>query len=234
MPPRIERLLSVLLTIAALVIAAGVARREFFGSSAPRAPMNEGRQVLVDEAEWRSFFEHGVLSGDLDAPVQLVQFADLECPACRDFEMKTLSAVRERYGARLATVYVHFPLPYHRFARIAAQAAECAEVQGRFVPFVSRVYARQDSIGLKPWTSYAVESEVPDTVAFSRCLAADDPVPRIAGGFELGQQLQVRGTPTVIVNGWRFESPPSLADLTRTIEELLDGRRPSLAVGPDS
>lgn len=189
---------------------------------------------MIYDSGWRASFETGIASGVANAPIQLVQFADLECPACRDFEMKTLSAARERYGERLATVYVHFPLPYHRFARVAAQASECAEVQGRFVPFVSRVYARQDSIGLKPWTSYAVEAEVPDTLAFSRCLATDNPVPRIAGGFELGHQLQVRGTPTVIVNGWRFESPPSLADLTRTIEELLDGRRPSLAVGPDS
>jgi protein-disulfide isomerase len=233
MSSRVERLLSVLLTIAAIVIAAGVARREFAGTSVPRAPMNEARLVLVQETEWRSLFDHGVVSGRADAPIQVVQFADLECPACRDFELKTLSVARAKYGERLAIVYVHFPLSYHRFARMAAQAAECAEAQGRFVPFVSSVYTRQDSIGLKPWVSYAVEAGVPDTAAFGRCVQADELGPRIGAGFELGQQLQVRGTPTVMVNGWRFASPPSLADLTLTIDELLEGRRPSLASGPD-
>jgi hypothetical protein len=57
---------------------------------------------------------------------------------------------------------------------------------------------------------------------------------RIGAGFALGQQFQVRATPTVIVNGWRFASPPSLANPMQSVEELLDGRRLSWAVGPDS
>lgn len=226
---RLERLLSILLTAAALVIAFSIARREFFGGRSSQDLVNSGRQSAAFEPEWESSLEIGVPGGVPSAPVQIVQFADLECPACREFEVRTLSVARDQYGDRLGAAYVHFPLPYHRFARIAAQAAECADTQGRFQPFVTTVYARQDSIGLKPWVSYALDAGIVDTAAFDRCLRADEPSPRIQAGFELGQRLGVRGTPTVIINGWRFNSPPSLTDLTRTIGELLDGRRPSLA-----
>lgn len=228
---RVEQMLSLLLVAAALVIAVSVARREFLNTSEGRPPGRQEVLQLVFEPEWRSAFDVGITSGDTAAPVQLVQFADLECPACRDLELRTLSELREPYGDRLAITYVHFPLPYHRFARAAAQAAECAHLQGQFQPFIAAVYTQQDSLGLKRWSAYASEAGVSDTVSFNKCLSAEVPSPRIDEGFSLGEMLRVRGTPTVLVNGWRFGSPPNLADLSRTIDDLLLGRRPSLA-GP--
>lgn len=68
-----------------------------------------------------------------------------------------------------------------------------------------------------------------DTTAFARCLQANPEPPRIEAGLALSQRLGVRGTPTVLVNGWRFETPPNARDLIRTLDELLAGRKPSLA-----
>lgn len=226
---RAERMLSVLLVAAALVIAGSLFRREFFDTVGDQSTLGRDAVQLEFEPDWRMALATGINVGDSAAPVQLVQFADLECQACRAFEQQVLANLREPYGNRLAITYVHFPLPYHRFARSAAQSAECALLQGQFQSFVTAVYAQQDSIGLKPWTSFALGAGVSDTVAFDRCVRAEVSFARIDEGFAVGELLQVRGTPTVIVNGWRFSSAPNLREISRTIDELLAEKRPTLA-----
>jgi hypothetical protein len=91
-------------------------------------------------------------------------------------------------------VFVHFPLPIHRFAVQAAQATECASLKGRFLNFIDAVYRKQDSLGLKSWGSYALEA-----------------------GRELGLRWQILGTPTVIINGLRYASPPTKREIDRVI-----------------
>jgi protein-disulfide isomerase len=174
---------------------------------------------------WRDLIANGVLEGDSTAVVKLVEFSDLECPVCRQFE-RNVRSVRAKYPKEVSVVFVHFPLPQHRFARPAARAAECADRSGRFAEFVALAYDKQDSLGLKPWTSYALEAGVRNTARFARCVADASPVPRIDDGVALAHRMGVRGTPTVIVNGWRFSSPPAEAELIRTVAALIAGDRP--------
>ncbi|MGQ0765436.1 MAG: DsbA family protein [Gemmatimonadota bacterium] len=88
------------------------------------------------------------------APVTVVEFTDLECPFCARFHEVYRSLVVQ-HGANLSLVFVHFPLPSHRFAKPAAQAAECAAEAGRFAQFVDLVFQKQDSLGLLSFTSMA-------------------------------------------------------------------------------
>lgn len=227
--PRIDRFLNALLVIAAVAIAAVIIRREVLDSKAPElTPLSVG-QSLTFEPDWISALEAGVVDGERAAPIQLIQFADLECPACREFEARVVESAREQFQAEMAVTYVHFPLPRHRFAKLAATAAECAGHQARFQPFVQGVYAKQDSIGLKPWAGYALDAGVPDTSLFGSCLREQATPSRVEAGLALGERLEIRGTPTVLVNGWRFSRPPTAGELTRTIDELRAGREPSLS-----
>jgi len=104
---------------------------------------------------------------------------------------------------------VHYPLGAHKFAMPAARAAECAREQGRFAEYITQVYAKQDSLGLKPWLDFAKETAIPDIIDFSECVAEKAEVPNIAGGIALGKTIGVRGTPTIIINGWRYPMPPT-------------------------
>jgi protein-disulfide isomerase len=127
---------------------------------------------------------------------------------------------------QLATYFVHFPLPRHTFARPAARAAECASDQDRVLAFHDLLYEKQDSLGLKPWSSYASEAMVPDMTRFASCVTDTAIVARIEAGIALGKRLALRGTPTVLVNGWRFEHPPTQVELLQTIEALREGKQP--------
>src|SRR5438093_351413 len=153
MSARADQIASWTLTLAAVVIAAGVARWAFFESVGAASTTTEVR--LEYKSDWRDLLRYGRTVGSVAAPIQIIEFADLECPACRVFNNTMLAAARQTYRERLAVTFVHFPLSFHRFARPGAVAAECANVQGHFGEFVDLVYEKQDSLGFKSWSSFA-------------------------------------------------------------------------------
>jgi protein-disulfide isomerase len=225
---RLEVLFTGMLVAAAVVVAAALAHREFAGPKQSTSPK------LEFVSAWPGLLAVGRRMGDSTAPVKIVEFADLQCPFCKRFN-ETLRNTLKKYGARVEVVFVHDPLPMHRLALSAARAAECANSQGRFSEFVDQVYEMQESLAeLEPggqrelgtWTAVAAKAGVKDTNKFRRC-AADTAVPAmIDAGVKAAKQFGVMGTPTVIVNGWRFSIPPREADLHRRIDRLLAGKSP--------
>lgn len=89
-----------------------------------------------------------------------------------------------------------------------------------------QLFDGQDSFGLKPWSEYARAAGVPDLAAFDVCIKNTDPIPRVVEGKRLGKELDVRGTPTVIINGWKMGRPPSEQELETMIRAVLAGKSP--------
>lgn len=216
----LDRVLSVVLTVSTVALVTLFAKRELEtgGSEEGRAPKYHD--------EWTRVLSLGHRSGQQGAPVVLVEFGDFECPFCRELEA-SLEVVRQRHEERLATVFVHFPLMnVHRFAMPAAEAAECAGQQGRFWEFHDLVFEKQDSMGLKSWLSYAREAGVQDDSAYAECSSGGAVRRRIEEGLELGREIGVSGTPTVMVNGWLY--PPgalTVEELEKAIAIALEDRR---------
>lgn len=210
------------ITIAAVAMAATVAYREL---SPPR--LVGGLQTDAPptfEPEWRSILRNARNTGDSLAPVQLVEFSDLECPACRQFHERTLPALREKFGSAVAVSFVHLPLRrIHRFADQAAHAAECAADQGRFAAFIERAYGLQDSIGLKPWWAIARESGARDSASFAKCMYAGRRAALVDSGLAIAERLDIHETPTVIINGWRYVHAPSRTRMEEIVGRVLKG-----------
>lgn len=222
MSVRFETFSSGVLVVAAVAIAGAVVHREF---AARPAAGGVARSSVAPEylASWKELLSGGVLVGDSAAPVKIIEFADLECPACKTFH-STVRAITHKAPQDVALIFVHFPLAQHRFARPAARAVECANEQGKFLTYYDLLYDKQDSLGLKAWTSFAVEAGVPDTVRFARCTSATTEVRRVETGRALGAKIGVHATPTVIVNGWRYSYPPTESELSRAILTLKAGK----------
>jgi protein-disulfide isomerase len=203
---RLHTLLTTSVTIAAVLVAIAAVHREFF-----RRPPDQGgaaaRQAPTYVEDWASSGQHGILLGDTSAAIKIIEFADLECPFCRRFHA-TFQELKDSLGSAVALIFVHYPIASHRFAEPAARAAECADAQHRFEDFIGRVFEKQDSLGLKAWSSYAIDAGVNDTTAFLRCLSDERPFDRIERGKRLASRMNVRGTPTIIINGWRYPAPP--------------------------
>ena len=203
-------------------MAGVIVHREFSGSRMVYAAAQPRPPHFV--STWRSLETAGTTMGQPSAPIKIIEFSDLECPYCRRFHEEALPLIRQEFGSRVAVVFVHFPLPMHRFARPAARAAECARVQGRFAEFVAAIFHTQDSLGLKSWSDYARDAGVRDTATFLECARATRPVAAIDAGSAAGMRLGVHGTPAIMINGWLYDAPPNDTSLSRAIHTLLEGR----------
>jgi len=219
---RWESAASILLSLAAVTVGVVLVHREFFGTpvSATAAPASP-----TYVATWREIPPAGLVFGPQEAKVTVIEFGDLECPFCARFN-KAVRAVRRSHPSDVSLVFVHMPLSIHRFARPAARAVECASRVGRAEALLDLLFEKQDSIGLKSWSDFAVASGVSDVDRFGRCVSEKAPVSRIEAGVALGQKLGVQATPTVIVNGWRYPIPPSEEVLTAAVDSIMAGREP--------
>lgn len=106
------------------------------------------------------------------------------------------------------------------------RAVECADEEDRFAEMAEELFAKQDSFGLKPWVSYAQDAGATDSARFVQCLDEDATGSRIDQGQRLAEALAVQGTPTVIINGWRYPFAPPKEVLEEIVHEVLAGRSP--------
>lgn len=216
MADRFERVATGLIVASAIAVAAVVVRRELAAPSPASSSSPVSNRTASDD--FRSLLDDSAKVAYDSGSVVVVQFSDMACPFCRRFHLAMRSAAATT-GIPVRNVFVHFPLPQHRFAIPAAKAAECARDQGRFDEFVDAVFERQDSLGLRPWTAYARDASIHDTLTFRTCAARADTPERVALGRQVGERLQVSGTPTVLINGWRYAVPPydSMPSILRAI-----------------
>jgi protein-disulfide isomerase len=207
------------LTVCCLVVTAAVVHREL--AVGRRNPPSAHPPELVPD--WQKLRDVGIAFGARRAPISIVEFADFECPYCRRAD-SVLRSIDAMFPGKTEIIYVHFPISGHRFARPAARAAECAADQSKFMQMHHLLFAKQDSLGLKPWRGYAADAGIPDLDAFDRCTASNVSIPRVEAGIAAGNALHVTGTPTLILNGWRYFSPPTEQELAAAIRHLLVGR----------
>lgn len=222
-----DRVVSVVLTLAVVVLTSAYVRRTF----SPQSRLNKPVVALSYEESWEKLLEVGRLRGDPNAPIDLVEFADFECPFCRSFD-RIVQDLEARYGGRLRRAFVHTPIPGHRFAYHAARMAECAGDQGRFWQMHDALFARQDSFGLRPWGTFAEDADIPDLSAFQRCASRSDTVSAIEEGLRAANAFKVTGTPTVLLNGWRLAvAPQEDSVLSHLIDQLLSDKTELEVVG---
>ena len=226
MRSRTEKGLDVLLTIAAMVLAGLAIRQAFVPQVRTRGNAYVGDTTPTYYKQWRGLLGRGIGLGQPQAAIQIIEFVDFECPVCRSFHQGALKTVQRRFGSQIRVTLLHLPLSIHRFAPIAARAVECADEQGAAAGFIDRVFERQDSLGLMSWTSFGARASLPDTAGFAKCVQDQGPVARIDSGTAIAERLEIRATPTVFLNGWRFALPPSSDRLSEAITSILAGKDP--------
>jgi len=215
MSRRLSMALNVVSAGCAVFITVLVARRYLIDR--PRVPTLSPTPV----ANWSAYSGGGHRIGPDSAPVTIVEFGDFECPVCGQFARSSLRAIRTKFPRDVAVVYRYWPLSYHHLARPAARAAECASLQGRFQQFHDALYAEQDSLGLKSWSDFAVESGIVDTVRFDACLRSAAPDTVIQRDENAAVAIGGHGTPTIVVNGKRLGGAPDSAAFDRLVSELV-------------
>jgi protein-disulfide isomerase len=141
----------------------------------------------------------GPSKGAKDAPVVLVAFSDFQCPYCSNAE-ETLAQVEKVYGKRLRIVFRHYPLSMHKDAPRAAEAAICAEDQGKFWPYHDLLFANQDKLSEDGLKELAAKAGLKKD-AFAKCLASGRHAADWKKDADDGRKAGVTGTPSFFING---------------------------------
>jgi protein-disulfide isomerase len=148
----------------------------------------------------------GVVKGDPAAPISIIEFADFQCPGCGGFatQVKPLLDAEFVDTGKAKFVYYDFPLvSMHVHAFLAARAGHCAEDQDKFWPYHDMLYRSQSrwSTVQNPagfFEDYAEDLGL-DEDEFSACLKSDRHADVVTANMQLGYQLQIQGTPTIMV-----------------------------------
>ena len=116
------------------------------GALAYVASRPKAAATTVEPATVAAGEPQGYLLGKPDAPVQVIEFADFECPACAQFATLTEPDVKKRLvdAGIISYRFYDFPLAMHRNTWHASNAAACADEQGKFWEMHDMLFNEQD------------------------------------------------------------------------------------------
>jgi protein-disulfide isomerase len=150
--------------------------------------------------------------GGEESAVEIVEFSDLECPACR----RKWPMVKELLGANEGGVrhgMVSFPLTtIHPWAFRSACASWCVSEQSnsQLLPFKELFYELQTEMEVSlvtPTSRDFVAGNGLDQTAFNSCYLRESSLTAVHGQMALGHTIGVMSTPTYVVDGWLVQLP---------------------------
>jgi Na+/H+ antiporter NhaA len=157
--------------------------------------------------------------GPEHAPVTIVEYGDFECPYCGLAEPVVRELLTE--VAQVRYVWRHLPLTdVHPRAQLAAQAAEAAARQGAFWPMHDLLLDHQDALTMPDLLRYAAELGL-EPERFTKDLAAQAGVVRIAEDVESADLSGVSGTPSFFINDRRHHGAYDIDTLTTAVKAAL-------------
>jgi predicted DsbA family dithiol-disulfide isomerase len=159
------------------------------------------------------------LKGNASGRVTVVEFVDYECPHCKHAQT-LLRQVVEEYPGDVKTYFKHFPLNSHTNARLAAEGAVAAQKQGKFWPFNEKVWANSDN--LTPAVLEKAAKEVGlDLPRWRTDMDSDAVKARVQSDKSEGNDLGIMATPSIYINGRKYDDPLEIASFRDWINEEL-------------
>jgi protein-disulfide isomerase len=209
---------------AVISVALPEALYEYYAAqeSAPKDPIKEWRDAKVARLELNlqggAFGDYSL--GDPQAPIQIVEFADYECPACKMMHA-LMHRLLEQYRGSYFFVFKNYPLdqacnpemerPLHQFACSAAFFSRCAGEQGKFWEANTLLFLRDADKGELSEASLISEGSKElgvDGDAIRQCMSSGRYREVISRDIKAGAAAGLFGTPSVWVNG-KLVSQPS-------------------------
>ena len=143
--------------------------------------------------------------GNQTATVKVVEFGDLQCPACRSAH-GTVDIIVAEYGDRISYEFKHFPLEsIHPLAFLSAQAAECAHDQDKYYEFIEQTFVYQHELSKARLKTTAVALGL-DSALFDACLDSGVKRSFVRQHQQEARSLRVSSTPSFFVNGQLLQS----------------------------
>jgi protein-disulfide isomerase len=180
--------------------------------------------VTIQAADTAGF--RGYIKGSADAPVEITEYADYQCPFCQTFATLQMPTIEERLirTGRLRWRYRDFPLQQHSFSRLAAHSAACADEQGKYWEQHQRIYdgqaewASQGDAG-PTFRQYAQANGL-DLQRYDACMKSGKYAGRIQASYEEGARVGVSSTPTLLVGNRLYQGRLDSDAIRRLVDSL--------------
>jgi protein-disulfide isomerase len=162
---------------------------------------------------------NGPSRGPANAPVTIVEFADLQCPACKSAHPEIQRLVNDVPNARF--VFQQFPLTnLHKWAFKAAEYGDCVyrENPAAFWKFLEAVYGAQEQISQETGNSADAGTKASGKLKdlatqagangqkVAACAEESATAEKVNRSVELAKEMQVTGTPTLYVSGRKISN----------------------------
>lgn len=166
--------------------------------------------------------------GPADAPITLVEFSDFQCPYCA-VAAPEISGLLKTAPTQVRLVFKHYPLDMHPQAPLAAAAAIAAGKQGKFWEMHDALFAHRNNLQRSGLLADARELKL-DLARFEADLDAPSTKAAVNADVSLGDKLGVPGTPTVFINGARYNGPVNAVALRTVLEQKFHLQQPAAPV----
>ena len=146
--------------------------------------------------------------GNQNAPIVIIEYSDYQCPFCRAWFENSKSQLDKEYieTGKVLLVYKDFPLSFHPMAPTYAEAARCADDQGKYWEMHDKIFEEQGKLGqgtISNLTKDDVKKWAQDlglnTSKFNQCLDSDKYASQIKANEDEGVQVGVSGTPSFVI-----------------------------------
>jgi protein-disulfide isomerase len=157
--------------------------------------------------------------GPENAKVTIVEFSDFECPYCSKAE-ESVTQVMEKYEGKIRLVFRHFPLSFHAHAPKAAEAAMCANEQGKFWEMHKQLFANRTALAIEDLKKHAGSIGL-DQAKFDACLDGDKMKSVVEKDTKDGTEVGVSGTPAFFINGKLLSGAQPFSEFEKVIDAEL-------------
>lgn len=158
--------------------------------------------------------------GDINAPLTLIEFGDFQCPFTRQFNSEVLPSLLEEYEGKIKIVYRDMITNKHINSDISAEAAQCADEQGKFKEYHDIVFSRQGAASKIDLVSYARQIEL-DMSKFNSCFDSRKYKDEVRKDTKDGRLSNVQVTPTIFINNIKMNGIFDLNEYKRIIDQEL-------------
>lgn len=160
--------------------------------------------------------------GEDDAPITIIEFSDFECPFCSRAANGPVKQIIKEYvdTGKAKLVFMNYPLGFHQYAQIAAEASECANEQGKFWQMHDKIFENQPSLNKENLVKWAQEIKL-DMNMFNGCLNDNKYAQEVQKDMAVAQSAGVQGTPSFLINGQMIVGAQPFEAFKQVIEEEL-------------
>lgn len=162
--------------------------------------------------------------GPQKAPITIVEFSDFQCPYCAA-AVPEINALLKAYPSQVKLIFKQFPLEIHSQANLAADAAIAANKQGKFWALHDAMFANRDDLSRKNLLLLAKQSGL-DMNRFQSDIDSTEVRETVVRDVQDGMQAGVEGTPTIFINGQRYNGPITMDTLKPIMEAELKHAAP--------